>query len=315
MVAESDATGRPVDAAAQPTFGREIAEGGILPRGRHDRFDRATTLQLAPASLLLLIFLVGPIAVFFVYSFWTIEGYDLVSDWTFANYREALTDEIYRTLFAQTLATAFLAAAVTTLIAYVFAHALRFHLRHHQERLLFLVVVALFSGYLVRIYAWRTILGDEGVINEALRRLGLIEAPLSFLLFSRVATTIVLVNFLIPLAILPIYAALQNVRDEEIEAARDLGATAFGAFRRVTLPLAWGGVFAAFSLTLIIAAGDYVTPQLVGGTKGSMIGRTIASSFGTAFNWPLGAALSFLTLAFVLAILGVLRLGSARVVR
>ena len=108
-------------------------------------------------------------------------------------------------------------------------------------------------------------------------------------------------NFLIPLAILPIYAALQNVRDEEIEAARDLGASAAGAFWRVTFPLAWGGVFAAFALTFIIAAGDYVTPQLVGGTSGGMIGRSIASTFGTAFNWPLGAALSFLTLAFVLA--------------
>ena len=171
------------------------------------------------------------------------------------NYREALSDEIYRTLFAQTIATAALAAAVTTVIAYAFAHAIRFHLRRHQEPLLFLVVVALFSGYLVRIYAWRTILGDQGVINSALLALGIVSEPLSFLLFSRVATTITLVNFLVPLAVLPIYAALQNVRDEEIEAARDLGASAAGAFWRVTLPLAWGGVFAAFALTFIIAAG------------------------------------------------------------
>jgi spermidine/putrescine transport system permease protein len=171
------------------------------------------------------------------------------------------------------------------------------------------------SGYLVRIYAWRTILGDEGVINQTLITLGLIQQPLSFLLFSRIATIIVFVNFLTPLAILPIYAALQNVRDEEIEAARDLGASAAAAFWRVTLPLAWGGIFSAFALTFIISAGDYVTPQLVGGTSGGMIGRTIASTFGTAFNWPLGAALSFLTLAFVLVILGMLRAASARIVR
>lgn len=275
----------------------------------------ATALQLAPATVLLLVFLVGPIAVFFVYSFWTSEAFELVGDWTLANYREALTDDLYRDLFRQTIATALAAATLTVVVAYGFAHAIRFHLRRYQEPLLFLVVVALFSGYLVRVYAWRTILGDQGIVNEALRRLGLIDAPLSFLLFSRVATIVVFVNFLVPLAVLPIYAALQNVRDEEIEAARDLGAGAFGAFRRVTLPLAWGGVFAAFALTFIIAAGDYVTPQLVGGTRGGMIGRTIASSFGTAFNWPLGAALSFLTLAFVLAILGVVRLIGARVVR
>jgi spermidine/putrescine transport system permease protein len=271
--------------------------------------------QLAPALLFLLVFLVGPVAVFFAFSFWTVEGFDLAPNWTLANYRDALTDPIYQQLFWQTLYTAGTAALTTVIIAYAFAHAIRFHLRQYQEALLFLVIVALFSGYLVRIYAWRTILGDEGVINQALQALGLIQEPLSFLLFSRIATIIVLVNFLIPLAILPIYAALQNVRDEEIEAARDLGASPFGAFRRVTLPLAWGGVFAAFALTFIIAGGDYVTPQLVGGTSGAMIGRSIASTFGTAFNWPLGAALSFLTLVFVLALLGVLRFASERVVR
>ncbi len=272
-------------------------------------------VQILPATLFLLVFLVGPVTIFFIYSFWAVEGYDLAPAWTLENYREALGDEIYRSLFAQTLQTAATAALVTTLIAYTFAHAIRFHLRRHQEVLLFLVVVALFSGYLVRIYAWRTILGDQGVINTALLTLGVVSQPLSFLLFSRIATTITLVNFLVPLAVLPMYAALQNVRDEEIEAARDLGAGAAGAFWRVTLPLAWGGIFAAFALTFIIAAGDYVTPQLVGGTSGGMVGRTIASTFGTAFNWPLGAALSFLTLIFVLVILGVLRLASARVVR
>ncbi len=275
----------------------------------------APLMQLAPALVFLMVFLVGPVAVFFAFSFWTVDGFDLAPTWTLANYTDALTDPIYQQLFWQTLVTAGTAALVTTVIAYAFAHALRFHLMAHQEILLLLVVVALFSGYLVRIYAWRTILGDNGVINQVLVTLGLIQEPLSFLLFSRVATIIVLVNFLIPLAILPIYAALQNVRSEEIEAARDLGAGPAGAWWRVTLPLSWGGVFAAFALTFIIAGGDYVTPQLVGGTSGGMIGRSIASTFGTAFNWPLGAALSFLTLAFVLALLGVLRFASGRIVR
>ncbi len=278
-------------------------------------WPHAWVAQLIPALLFLLVFLVGPVAVFFAYSFWTVEGFDLAPVWNLDNYRDALSDAIYRDLFAQTLATAGMAAAITTVVAYVFAHAIRFPLRRYQEPLLFLVVIALFSGYLVRIYAWRTILGEEGVINTALLTLGVVQEPLSYLLFSRFATTITLVNFLVPLAVLPIYAALQNVRDEEIEAARDLGAGAAGAFWRVTLPLAWPGVFAAFALTFIIAAGDYVTPQLVGGTGGAMIGRTIASTFGTAFNWPLGAALSFLTLLFVLVSLGVLKLASGRVVR
>jgi spermidine/putrescine transport system permease protein len=294
---------------------RDAPQDGAAARPHAWGQSAPQTLQILPALLFLLVFLVGPVAVFFAYSFWTVDGFDLAATWTLENYTEALSEPIYQTLFAQTLLTAGTAALVTTVVAYVFAHAIRFHLRRYQEALLFLVIVALFSGYLVRIYAWRTILGDSGVINQALLGLGLVQEPLSFLLFSRVATIIVLVNFLVPLAVLPIYAALQNVRDEEIEAARDLGASPVGAFWRVTLPLAWGGVFAAFGLTFIIAGGDYVTPQLVGGTSGTMIGRTIASTFGTAFNWPLGAALSFLTLAFVLVILGVLRLASGRVVR
>lgn len=296
-------TADPVSTARPAADGRGLGEWAL------------PLAQLAPALLFLLVFLVGPVTVFFAFSFWTVDGFDLAPTWTLSNYTDALTAPIYQQLFWQTLATAGTAALVTTVIAYAFAHALRFHLMAHQEILLLMVVVALFSGYLVRIYAWRTILGDNGVINQVLVTLGLIREPLSFLLFSRVATVIVLVNFLIPLAILPIYAALQNVRSEEIEAARDLGASAAGAWWRVTLPLSWGGVFAAFALTFIIAGGDYVTPQLVGGTSGGMIGRSIASTFGTAFNWPLGAALSFLTLAFVLVLLGVLRFASGRIVR
>lgn len=302
--------------AGEPAV-RPVAEATapFRPAGRAGRHWGPIVPQLAPSVLFLAIFLVGPVAVFLVYSFWTVEAYDLTATWTLQNYREALTEPIYRTLFVQTLATAGGAALLTVAIAYAYAHAIRFHLRRWQEPLLFLVVVALFSGYLVRIYAWRTILGDEGVINGLLLALGVVREPLSFLLFSRIATAIVLINFLVPLAVLPIYAALQNVRDEEIEAARDLGASPASAFMRVTLPLAGNGVFAAFGFTFVIAAGDYVTPQLVGGTQGSMIGRTIASTFGTAFNWPLGAALSFLTLAFVLTILGILRFGFDRVVR
>lgn len=282
-------------------------------RGSRERWLSIT--QLTPATLFLLVFLVVPIGVFLVYSFWQARDYQLVSDWTVGNYVDALTDPAYRKLFRNTIEIALLSASSTVVVAYAFAHTIRFRLTRYQEPLLFLVIVALFSGYLVRIYAWRTILGDHGIINEALRRSRIVEQPLSFLLYSRPAAIIVLVNFLLPLAVLPIYGALQNVKDDEIEAARDLGAGPFTAFRRVTLPLAWGGIFTAFSFCFIIAAGDYVTPQLVGGTSGAMIGRTIASTFGVSFAWPLGAALAFLMLAFVLAILAVLKAGSSRVIR
>jgi spermidine/putrescine transport system permease protein len=288
---------------------------GRVARTREERERWLAGLQLTPAAVFLGLFLLAPLGVFLVYSFWVTRRYELVADWNLDQYARALREDVYRDLFRNTVEIALAAAAITTVLAYGFAHAIRFHLRRYQELLLFLVVVALFSGYLVRIYAWRTILGDEGVVNKALQRLGVIDEPLSFLLYSRTAAIIVFVNFLVPLAVLPIYASLQNVRDEEVEAARDLGAGAFTAFRRVTLPLAWPGVFAAFAFTFIIAAGDYVTPQLVGGTSGSMIGRAVVDSFGVTFNWPLGSALSFLTLLFTLLILAIVNRAGARIVR
>ncbi len=302
---------------AAPTSERPdlSARAAMLFRTREERERWLSLAQLTPATAFLLVFLVGPLAVFLIYSFWVTRSYQLISDWNIENYREALTQGVYRDLFRNTIEIAIVAAAITTSLAYTYAHLIRFQLRRFQNVLLFVAIVALFSGYLVRIYAWRTILGDEGIMNRALLSLGLVDKPLSFLLYSRAAALIVLVNFLVPLAILPIYAALQNVSDDQIDAARDLGAGAFQAFRKVTLPLAWNGVFVAFSFTFIIAAGDYVTPQLVGGTSGAMIGRAIADKFGVTFAWPLGAALSFLTLAFVLAILSVIRFASRRVLR
>ena len=173
----------------------------------------------------------------------------------------------------------------------------------------------MFSGYLVRILAWRTLLGDHGILNTLMMRIGLIDQPLTFLMYNRFATVLVLANFLIPLAVLPVYSSLQNIRDCDVEAARDLGCGACGAWWRVTLPLAWPGVFTTFALTFILVCGDYTTPTLVGGTSGTLIGQAIGESFLSQFNWPLGAALAFVMIGVVLFSIGVLRWGSGKVVK
>src|SRR3990170_1539487 len=279
----------------------------VLSRRARERWFPA--LQLAPVAAFLTIFFVIPLGIFLVYSFWITRRYELISDWTVANYREALSEPAYRRLLWNTLLVASIASACTLAIAYPFAYAIHFRLRRYREPLLFLVLLALFSGYLVKIYAWKTILGNRWFINEALLRLGLIDDPLSFLLYSRPAAVVTFVNFLVPLAVLPIYASLQNVADEQVEAARDLGARGLAAFRRITLPLTRDGLLVAFAFTFIIAAGDYVTPQLVGGTRGAMIGKAVVSTFGVTFNWPLGSALAFLTLlAVVLVLVGTRKL-------
>lgn len=265
---------------------------------------------LTPITVFLAVFFIAPLAIFFVYSLWKTSNFQLVHTWGLGAYENVLTDPANRQLILSTLEIALEVSVCTTVVAYVFAHVIRFHLRRWQEPLLFAVLMAMFSGYLVRIYAWSTILGNYGVINATLKRLGLISHPLTFLLYSRTAAIIVLTNFLVPLAILPVYAALQNVGDAEIEAARDLGCRASQALRKVTLPLAWRGIFAGWALALIISAGDYITPQLVGGTSGTMIGRIVAADFNESLDWPQGAALSFVSLTLVLGVVAVVqRLG------
>lgn len=299
--------------AAEPTPRRSVLQRVAGTAEARSRW--VTFWLLLPVVLFLGVFLVAPLGVFFVYSFWSVNVFALEPGFSLENYRTALTDPNYRTLFKNTLEIALVVGAITTVVAYGFAHVLRFHLRRYQEILLFVVLIALFSGYLVRIYAWRTILGNNGLINSALEELGLIDEPLTALLFSRAAVILVLLNYLVPLAILPIYAAMQNVRDDEVEASRDLGAGAVRTFWKVTLPRARTGVFAAFALTFILSAGDYLTPTLVGGPSGAMIGTVIADNFGGIANWPLGSATSFLTVALMLGVLGVVGLVFRKVVR
>jgi spermidine/putrescine transport system permease protein len=162
--------------------------------------------------------------------------------------------------------------------------------------------VSIFGGYLVRIYAWRSILGEQGLINSFLGSIGLIHKPLGFLIFSQAAVVVGLVNLLLPFAALPLFSAMQNVPKEILEAARDLGGGRLVVFRTIMLPLTATGVRIAFAFAFVLASGDYVTPQLLGGPSGLMIGNAISDQFSTEFNWPLGCALAIVMLLVSLAV-------------
>jgi spermidine/putrescine transport system permease protein len=170
---------------------------------------------------------------------------------------------------------------------------------------LYLILISLFSSYLVRVYAWKTILGYNGLINQVLKYLGLIKEPLTFLLYSPTAVIITLVFIFTPYTILPIFSALQNISEDLLEAARDLGSTAISAFLRVTFPLSMPGVITAFIFAFVLAAGDYVTPQMVGGTEGLMVGRIVQDQFGMTYNWPFGSALAYFSIFLFILIISV----------
>ena len=191
-------------------------------------------------------------------------------------------------------------ALATVIIGFLYAFIARFKLPGFADLMIFVVLITMFGGYLMKIYAWKTILGNEGVLNSALMAVGIITEPVSALLYSPGAVVVTLLHFGLPFAVLPIYASMRGIKDIELEAARDLGATSLEIFTTVIVPRCRAGIVTAFSFAFLITAGDYITPLLVGG-KQTLIGNLIAPQFGMQFNWPLGSAMSFVMLAISVA--------------
>lgn len=257
------------------------------------RERRTTALLLAPAMAIFAVLFVLPLAYFFVVSFWRKVLFAMQPDFSFANY--AQTYDQHSATLAFTLGLAFVVAALTTVLGFIYAYLIRFKAGRWGPALLFIALVTLFGGYLVKIYAWMTILGIKGVLNTALLALGVIDEPLTWLYYNPGAVVVTLVNFSLPLAILPIYASMRGITDIELEAARDLGAGGWRSFSDIVVPRSHVGTTAGFGLCFLLAGGDYLTPQLVGG-KVNMIGVQIAAQFGLMYNPPMGAAMSFVTL-------------------
>ncbi len=272
----------------------------------------ASAASLLPAFLVYAVLLVIPLAALFVLGFWRADGFTLIPDLSLANYQRILTSGLYRDVLIRTIQVGMVTAAIVVPLAFALSYVMRFVLERRGALILQLVLLSLFSGYLVRIYAWRTILGKQGLLNTTLQYLGLIDEPLDFLIYSQLAVVITLCGLLLPLAVLPIYSAMLNVSDDFMEAARDLGAGFWQRLRTVLLPMVLPGVTTAFAFAFLLSAGDFVTPSLVGGMQSTMIGNIIADQFrGIGANWPLGAALSFVTIGAMmtacLAVVGLLR--------
>lgn len=253
-------------------------------------------------TLYMILLFAAPIFVFFIYSFWYLKGWEIVREWTLKNYIDVLTNRTYLILISRSIGIGLTTACVTVILSYPVAYAMAFRMKEGRELILLLMVLSLFSSYLVRVYAWKTILGNTGVINSLLLGLGLVQEPVRWLIYSNFAVIVTLVSVFFPITILPIYSALMNIQPGVLEAARDLGAGAALAFYKITLPLSLPGVVAGFVFTFILTAGDYVTPALLGGSDGQLIGNSIVSQFGTLSNWPLGSAITFFVIGIFLVL-------------
>lgn len=257
-------------------------------------------LLATPAALYMVVFFLIPTLVLFVYSFWTAASYRIVPDFVLSNYLDSLASPLFWKVTLNAVVIGVITASVTLILAIPVGYYLVYVSR--SQVILYLILITWFSSYLVRIYAWRTLLGTNGVLNTVLMEAGLIDAPVEAFLFSRFAVAITLIHIYLPFCILMVVASLREIRKDLIDAARDLGTSAVGAFFRVIAPNAANGLVGAFMLTFILVAGDYVTPQMLGGSSGQTTGLLIADHFRKTGNWPLGAAQAFLMFLLSVAI-------------
>ena len=226
----------------------------------------------------------------------------LLQPWapTLTHYETLAETPSFLRLLVTSIAIAGIVAAVATALAYPLAYYLRFRAGSRATVYLLLLLLPFWTSYLLRVVAWRLMLGSEGVVNSFLMSTGVVSEPVTALLYNRLAVIITLVYVWVPFAALPILAALQRVDPRLHEAAEDLYAKPLDHLLRITLPLSMPGVLAAFFMVFIPTVGEYITPMFVGGPGGTMYGNIIQDFFTRAANWPFGSALSVVMLATTL---------------
>jgi spermidine/putrescine transport system permease protein len=264
------------------------------------RNDTTKAYSLLSPSLLLLIFVFAfPIFFLVAYSFWTQDYVYVDTTLTLENYKIVVNKASYHALIKRSLIISSLTTLVTVLLAYPMAYFVAFVVKDHKLLWLIALTIPFWTSYLLRVFAWKLILGYNGVINGSLSNLGLIDNPLSFLLYNPFAVFVTLAHAWSAFAILPIYVSLEKIDRSLLEAAADLGDSAFRRFWRITFPLSFPGVLAASMIIFIPTTGDFITPRLVGGSEGIMVANLIQVMFGKANNWPLGSSLAIITMTIV----------------
>ena len=260
--------------------------------------SRGLTLIGLPFGFSLLL-LAAPMLLIFFLGFWTQDYLFLDRSFSLDNYIEAWTEPMYRDLMLRSLGISAAVTLATVMLAYPMAYFISFHGGNRKALWLFLVTIPFWTSYLLRVFLWKVILGYNGVLNSALDWLGVIEEPLTFILYNANAVIITLTHAWAPFAILPIYVALEKIDRSYLEAATDLGDGPLKSFLRITLPLSMTGVVGAALIIFIPTIGDYVTPKLVGGKDGLMIANMIQVQFMKANNAPLGASLAVSAMGIV----------------
>ncbi len=271
-------------------------------------------LLVLPGVVWLLVFAVLPAFFLIVLSLWTASVFGIDETWNLENYRTIASSSIYVSILFKTLRV----ALVTTLLSLLVSYPIAMFLVRLEGKAKFAFLILMFlpfwTSYVVRSFAWLPILGRNGLINQGLSAIGVIDRPIDWLLFTEGSVYVGLVYVYTIYMTLPIYLALDRLDRSLIEAASDLGGRPLQIFRRVVLPISVPGVLSGCTMVFLLSAGAFVTPQLLGGSSGIMLGNIIAHQFLSTSNWPLGAALSVLLMVTVMIVFAIVggRLGIAQ---
>lgn len=262
---------------------------------------RRLAVLMTPPTLWLVVLFILPLLLMAVFSFRAGSFAPERNQFTLDTYREYFSNPAYLRLLRQSAVIALQTSLLSVLFAYPLAYFLAFRAGPRRVTLLTILIVPAWTSYLLRILAWKIILGSNGALATFLLSTGLMPEAAPVLLYSPTAVIVTLVYSWIPFVTLPIFAALERVDQRLLEAAADLGCAPWEAFLRVTFPLSLPGVIGGFFFVFIPTLGEWVTPVLVGGTT-RMYGNLIQEQFVKALNWPMGALMSLVMLAVVLAL-------------
>jgi spermidine/putrescine transport system permease protein len=287
------------EAAVAQSEGR----GSILDQIRARRGLRTAIAAAVPVGFVTILLFV-PYLLLLVQSFWRLRGGAIVHELTLDNYRRLFGTSLYPDTVLFSAGIALRVTLFSLLLAYPLAYLLAFKVKRHRNLMYMAVIIPLWVSYLVRAYAWKIILGQEGILNGLFTSAKLIDQPLTFLLYSRWAVILALTHIYTPFTLMPIYAVLEAIPPALKEASQDLYAGRWQTFRRVVLPLSIPGVVAGCTFAFVLSMGDFLAPQLLGGNDSAlMVSNLVWSLFGVAYNWPLGAAVSVVVLALTLFLL------------
>ena len=260
-------------------------------------------LFVLPGLLLLLVYLVIPLCMLVVMSFYRSTLFGVVPDFSWNNYLNFTRNPMFPNLLLRSIRMALTVTAISLLVSYPFAYFLARGARRYKTALLILVMVPFWTSYLIRTMSWLPILGIKGVVNYSLMSLHLVSDPLSVFLFNEFSVILTLTHIYLPYMVIPIYLSLDRLDERLLEAAGDLGANPVRTFWNVTLPLSLPGVVGGIVMVFIAGFGAYVTPKLLGGSSGIMFGNVLADQYSGTFNWPFGAVLALVMIAVVFLLL------------